>query len=226
MGRTYYTLIGSLPALPKHFADDVAPLPQLQFEERWRMLDPRDERQLQQLADFIVWDRQPPDRTDDDVVRRYGELMSELSDPLLIEMVSWRMELRTIVCGLRRRRLGFEPPIGVGSVARHVARNWKHPHFRLESHYPWVVDVARLLDGDAPLELERRLMEIRWQHVTQLSNRYSTQPFSFASLVLYLVRREIVLRWQRRDEQAGRQKFQQLLGDAMGKYARLFEPQT
>lgn len=222
MSRSYYTLIGSLPALPAHFADDATPLTQLQFEERWRMLDPRDEKQLQQLADFVVWDRQPPDRTDEDVVRRYGELTFELTEPLLHEMVTWRMELRTIICGLRRRRLGKEPPIGVGTIAGHIARNWKHPYFHLESRFPWIVDVARGLESASMLELERLLMDVRWQHVTQLMHRYSTQPFSFASLVVYLVRREIVQRWQRRDEHGGREKFQELLDDAMGDYGQLF----
>ena len=78
---TYYTLIGSLPALPSRFDDSQrVPISELRLEARLKMLEPRDAEIVEAMADFLVWERQPLELTDDDVWRRYDRFMETIHD--------------------------------------------------------------------------------------------------------------------------------------------------
>ena len=69
----YYTLIGSLPALPPHFEQaERVPISWPQLSERLKMLQPRDAEVLDELSDFLTWERQPLERTDQQVVDRFN----------------------------------------------------------------------------------------------------------------------------------------------------------
>ena len=51
-------------------------------------------------------------------------------------------------------------------------------------------------------ELERRKLEIIWRKANRLAQEHD--PFSFESVVLYLIRWEAVYRWTRRDPSVGK----------------------
>jgi len=217
----YYTLIGSLPALPTHFEEaQRVPISRLALEERMKLLDAEAADVVRQMVDFLAWERQPLDRTDEDVCRHYGHFMQSAQDRFARRWIEEAMTLRTIVSALRRRRLGLGAPPGVGPVADHVARNWTHPDFRLATRFPWIADVAAQLGGDAPFDLERTLLGIQWKCAKRLADQYQ---FTFEAVVLYLIRWEIVSRWTARDAAAGQEKFQRLVAEAMGRYANMFE---
>ncbi len=218
--RQYYMLMGSLPALPAHFEDAKRlPISQLRLDNRLRMLHDQDAVVVAQICDFLMWDRQPADRTDEEVTLRYNQYMASVEDPFAREFIDTRMTLRTVVSALRRKRLGLGPPIGVGWVAKHIAQHWRTPQFRLAWKLPWIVQVQEQLNNDSPLELERLLLSVVWQHATRLAETYQ---FSLEAVVLYIIRWEIVSRWMSHDAAVGREKFQSLLSEALGKHAQLF----
>jgi hypothetical protein len=219
--KNYYTLIGSLPALPAHFEDaERVPISSRRLDERLKMLDPDAAEVIRQLGDFLLWDRQPLDRTDDEFCSHYERITARVNHRFVRDLIEQVMTRRTIVSGLRRRRLGLGPPVGVGWVARHIAGHWSHPDFRLAARFPWIAQVDGQLGGDSPFELERILLGIAWKHAKQLADQYQ---FSFEAVLLYLIRWEIVYRWTRRDAKAGQEKFEQLAAEAMGEYASMFE---
>lgn len=216
----YYTLMGSLPALPRHFEDaDRVPISELRLTERLKMLEPRDAEVIEEMAEFLVWERQPLELTDKNVVRRYNRFMDSINNPFARELVQRAMTNRTIIAGLRSRRLQLEPPPGVDTVAGHIARNWNHPEFRLGGRFPWISEVDALLNGESPFDLERKTLDIGWQHVGRLAEQYH---FTFEAVVIYLIRWEMVYRWTRHDAQVGQDKFEQLVSEAMGEYAEMF----
>ena len=216
---TYYTLIGSLPALPKHFAEaDRVPISQLQLAERLKLLTAQDAQIVEKITDFLVWERQPLEQSDEEVVRHYVALAEEL-DRFSRELIQYAMSVRTILAGLRCRRLQREPPEGIAPLATHIAKNWQHPDFQLGSQFPWISDVDTQLRGDAPFDLEKTKLDIAWRRAKRLADQYH---FTFEAVLLYLIRWEIVFRWTQRSEEAGTRKFEHLVSQAMGPYANMF----
>ena len=214
----YYMLVASLPAMPRSFEVERVPINRIRLEDRLGMLELEDARVVGQVQDFLLWDRQPRDRTDDEVIVRYDRLMREIDNPLVRHVVSFRMDVRTIVSAIRRRRLSLPPPSGVGQWVNRIAKNWSRPDFNLGHVNPWVIELDRLLGGD-PLEDERRLLDVTWTHWSRLADRYH---FSFEAVVLYLARWEIIDRWTRLDPAAGAQRFDGLVTEALGEHADIF----
>lgn len=224
MSAPYYTLIGSLPPLPRHFElAERVPISQLQLRQRLKMLEPTDAEVIYAIRDFLMWERQPLERTDDDVMWHYIQLFETVSNRFARDLIRHAMTTRTIIAGLRCRRLRRGPPVGVTPVAAQIAREWKHPDFRLGGQFPWIGEVDAQLNGDAPFHVELTKLNIIWRHATRLTEQHD--PFSFEAVVLYLMRWEVVYRWTRRDATAGQQKFERLVSEAMGEFAGMFEGQ-
>jgi hypothetical protein len=171
------------------------------------------------MRNFLVWERQPLERTDDDVARHYTEFMNTIEDRFARETIEHAMTVRTIIAALRCRRLQRDPPPAPAAIAARIARSWSHPDFRLGYQFPWIATVESQLNGDTPFDLERTKLNIIWQHAKRLADRCQ---FTFEAVVLYLIRWEVVYRWTRRDARVGQEKFNQLVSEAMGRYADMF----
>ncbi|MEM9656927.1 MAG: DUF2764 family protein [Planctomycetota bacterium] len=218
---TYYTLVGSLPALPGHFEQaERMPISALRLRSRLKMLEPDDATVVEEITEFLAWERQPLELTDKDVGERYDRFMRTIPDPFALSLIEQVMTIRTIIAGLRCRRLEQEFSLSSPPVAGQIARNWSHPDFRLGGRFPWILEVDALLTSDAPFELERKILDIAWTYVSRLAERFH---FTFEAVVLYLMRWEILYRWIQRDAAAGQAKFDRLVAEAMGEYAELFD---
>ncbi len=222
MPRTtkYYTLVGSLPALPLHFEDaERLPISQLQLDERLKMLEPHDAEVIEEISEFLVWERQPLERTDEEVLRRYDQFMETVDNRFAQELIRQAMIIRTVIAGLRCRRLGLEPPRGIAPVAAQIARQWNHPDFRLGTRLPWIGEVDAQLNSDSPFDVERQKLDIVWRQAKQMADQYH---FTFEAVVLYLIRWETLYRWLHRDAVVGQEKFELLVAEAMGEYTDMF----
>lgn len=204
----YYSLVASLPHMPRSFEIERVPISRIQLQQRLKLLGDRDKSTVEQVQGFLLWDRQRPERTDDEVQMEYDRLMKSISNSLVRDIINHRMDVRTITCALRRRRLGLESAAAVGQHTDHIRKNWQHPDFRLVREHPWIPHVRESLDAGEPLEVERQLLGATWNRWVQLADQFY---FSFETILLYLARWEIVDRWTRLDETAGRQKFDELL---------------
>ncbi len=218
--HNYYTLIGSLPALPTSFDRvDQVPISRLKLIERLKMLEPEDVELLQIILDFLAWERQPIERTDTEVLEHYNKFMERVDNRVAREYIEYTMTLRTILAGLRRRRLKQDPPLGIRPWADNIARNWEHPDFRLGGKFPWITKLDELLCSDKPMGVEWFRLNLVWQRLQKLSEEHF---FSFEAVLIYHKRWELVDRWTQRDAEKGRQRFEELLEQAMGNYSQLF----
>jgi hypothetical protein len=217
--RSYYTLIASLPNLPPRFEVDRAPITRPRLEERLRLLHPDDAKVIDQVAAFLAWDRQPLDRTDEEVIARHDELMRTISNPLLRELIDNRMDVRTIVSAVRRRRAGSPPPKGVGQWVDQIRRNWNHPEFNLQGRYPWIGEFERLTAEGNVGQAQHLMFSMRWKAWSRMAERYT---FSFEAIILYLARWEIIERWTTQNAESGRQRFEQLITETLGEYVNLY----
>ena len=195
------------------------PISPLKLDERLKMLEPHDARVIDEMSNFLVWERQPLEQTDEAILRRYDKFNHEVDNRFARELISHTMAIRTIFAGLRCRRLQLEPPQGVAPIAAQIAKNWNHPDFRLGAQYPWISEVDRQLNGDAPFDLERMRIELLWRRLHRLAEEHF---FTFEAVVLYLMRWELVYRWTQRDAEVGQRKFERLVTDAMGEFANMF----
>jgi hypothetical protein len=219
VSRSYYMLIASLPNLPPHFDVEQIPIKRPLLVERLRMLHPADARVINQVIAFLAWDRQPLDRTDQEVFATYRRLMATISNALLREVIEIRMNYRTIIAALRRRRVGQSAPPGVGPWVDQIRRNFQHPTFQLHGRYPWIEPLDRLLAEADPMRAQHLLFDVSYR---QWSRRAEQFTFCFEALILYLVRWDIIERWTSRDAEVGRQRFEKLITETLGDYAHLF----
>lgn len=222
-GGDYYMLMTSLPALPKRFDAGPAPITWQRLRERWTLLSDADRGVLDRIADSFLWDRQPLGRTDDEVIRDYEELLREVPSPVVREVVTVRMEVRTVVSALRRRASGLGPP-KFGRWADTIRRNWARPDLGLGARLRWVPELVRLLESGDAIEVERAILGVVWDRWTRLAEQVNY--FSFESVVIYLSKRDVVARWANLDADRGKTRFDQLVTEALGENADLFGPGT
>ena len=221
-GNKYYTLVGSLPHLPRHFAEaERVPISQHVLQERLQMLTPRHSRIMEEMVDFLAWERQPIELTDESVLQHFRKFMNTVDSRFATDLIQYTMSVRTVLAALRRRRLDLDPPPGIAPLAARIAQHWNHPDFHLGAQFPWIATVDAQLCGDSPFEVERALFEIMWRHAKRLADDHH---FDFEAVVLYLIRWELVYRWTRRNADLGMQKFELLATKTMGEFAELFPP--
>ncbi len=211
----YYMLVASLPRMPPTFEVEQVPITAHRLRQRLRLLGSRDAAMVEQVQRFLHWDRQPVERTDQDIEQEYERLMQEISAPMARKIISFRMEVRTITSALRRRRLGLPPLRGVGQWSDHIQRHWQKSDFQLSHAHPWILTVLRHLEAKNPLQVERHLLLATWTQWSRWADEYH---FCFESILLYLARWEIVDRWTRLNADFGKRRFDTLLDEALGEY--------
>ena len=211
-------LITSLPALPPHFEVARNPIPLDRLRDRLAMLHEQDTAVLERLLDFFDWDRQPLNRTDEEFIDHFERLKPTIDNRLIRQIVDDRMEIRTIISGLRLRKSGADPPTGPEPWAIDIKRSWTHPDFQLQNRHPWVSQFRELTEAGDVLEAERLQLSVSWKYWSQLATRYH---FTFESVILYLARWEIIDRWTSRDAAKGRERFEQLIAETLGEHGKL-----
>ncbi|HBE71219.1 MAG TPA: DUF2764 domain-containing protein [Planctomycetaceae bacterium] len=213
----YFTLIASLPNLPRHFDVEHLPITRQSLKERLEMLTPEDRALQKQLAEFFDWDRQPLDRSDNEFARELARIET-IEHSLIRRIVRSRMEVRTIVSALRRRLAGGTGPVPVGSLAEHIARNWDDPTFKLGSRLPWVERFSSCLIAGDTMNAEQTLLGHTWQAWCTLATEFT---FSFEAVILYVARWEILYRWHSRNVSNGQQRFDSMIEETLGGHAEL-----
>ena len=219
LGRSYHTLIASLPPLPPRFDVRRDPISAPRLEQRLRLLEDVDAAVIDQWRGFLLWDRQPLDRTDDEFIAKYAELTCNISNATLREMIEIRVDIRTIVSALRLRRAGMPFTTGVGQWVEHIRRNYTEPQFKLAGQYSWIGKFDQLLAAGDALGAERLLLSTNYQQWSRMAERYT---FSFEAILLYLARWEIIDRWTSCNFEAGKLRFESILQETLGDYAQLF----
>jgi hypothetical protein len=223
--RQYYTLIASLPYLPRFDRAERLPITRERLRERRRMLEPDDAELVERAVRFLAWHRQAVDRTDAEMVadyRRMAALMEE--EPALMNMFEFRVDQRTIMAALRRRQRGLPAPTpgkpwGVGRWVRHIERNWDAPNFKLSAVHPWIPQAREYLEAGESLALERLLFSRAWDRWDRMAQG---DTFGFEALVAYLFKWDILIRWLSYDRDGAKTRFEELLLEVTGEQDRLF----
>jgi hypothetical protein len=214
-------LVSSLPALPPRFEVERLPISLERLQGRLRMLEPEDATQVNRMLDILAWSRQVVETTDADVVKRYGALMRDVTNPLVCEVLGVGMDVRMVVAALRRRRHGLGAPVvGLGQWFGHVRRHFNQLDFGLGHVLPWLPQFDQLLEHEDVLTLYREVLGNTWAYVRKRMQDYDS--FSFEAVVLYIARWDIMHHWQQLQAERGQAVFESLVTEAMGEYAKLY----
>jgi len=220
----YTTLISSLPHPGVLFGATQTPLSRLKLDERLNMLEEDHLRLLRRVERSLLWSHQPIGRRDDEIIDNARRLLAEVDNPLLRELVEYRLEMRTAVAALRRRQRGEDAPDprtpwGFGRWVDHIRRHWSEPAFRLQGVFPWLPRAHQLMQEGDTLALERLLLDVAWQHLGRAS---AGHHFDFEAVVIYLLRWSIIQRWVHYDAEIAARRFASLVDEGLGEYAELF----
>jgi len=221
LGKTeYYTLLASLPAMPRDFHKPRVPISEPRLRARLHMLSGQDAHVLWQLSTFLRWEQQPREQTDIDVCRAYERILAELDNPLCREIIEFLMDIRFLTAALRTRRQGRSPSTCMGRWGQQIRRNWDAPGFGLQLRYPWLDELAKLWNEQQIMAAQQLLTEVVWAFLLRLAERYY---FDFEAVMVYLARWDIIHNWLSHDLEQGRQRFDELIEEALGDYAAIFE---
>ena len=216
----YYMLISSLPPLPPSFEVDRLPITAERLQDRLRMLESEDAREIGQMIEILRWSRQFEEPNDTAVVQRYAELMQGVTNQLVREVLTLGMDVRMITTALRRRRRGLGPPaIGIGRWLEHIRRHFNQPDLGLGHVFPRIAEYERLLEQGDVLNLHRGLLQATWAYLKRRADDYY---FSFEAVVLYVARWNIIRQWQELQAERGRPIFEALVTEALGEYADIY----
>lgn len=219
--KGYYTLITSLPHLPRFDKAERLPITRERLLQRLKMLDSEDYKLAEMLANFIAWRRQPVGRTNDEIVSIYNQGVKLIFESKLLKpLFELSINQKTIMTALRRREKGLPRPNagefwGVGPLVSHIEHNWDKPFFKLQSTCPWIVQAENYLHDGELLKLEHLLANLIWNKLEfVLVKNY----FGFEVVVAYLLKWDILQQWLSYNTEEAKSRFDELVLETINEY--------
>ena len=214
---TYIALVSSLPSSERLFASKLPPLSRLRLERRLSVLTPEDRGMLADIEGVVRWSAYDMDATGAQAMARARTLLARLESETLRAIVMERLDLRTIIAALRKRRQGQGAPAkpwGFSRLTRHIIANWSDRTFKLENRMPWLPDAVTLLEERDPLGLERHMLDVTFRQLRRHAGRHL---FDFEAVVIYVLKWNIFDRWAHADGRAATSRFETLTHQAFSR---------
>ena len=224
-GQPYYTLLASLPPLPRFDQTDRLPITRERLAQRRSMLTAEDLELYERAAEFLAWQRQSATRTDQEMIAKFKEMEKRIALPTLQSIFNFPIDQRTIMAALRRRLRGLPAPStgepwNVGRYVNHIERNWDHPDFKLGVVYPWISQARAYLEAGETLALERLLKNTLWDHVDRLVPAYE---FGFSAVLVYIIKWDILERWLFYNIEEAKVRFDELVTEVTDEQPKIFD---
>ncbi|MEP2703884.1 MAG: hypothetical protein ABJQ71_00190 [Roseibium sp.] len=214
----YIALMTSLPHLGNLFARKEVPISDYRLRQRLSMLETDHEALLKEIIAVTTWAGVSSLEEDLDVITRALKVIDKLQDyPDLQHLVSGRMETRTIIAALRKRRDGQEAAgdirsWGFGRWCSMIKSNWSDPGFGLSHFMPWIAEAHRLMQSGDHISMERLALR---QVFEQLDHYDRTHKFDFEAVCVYVQRWVVVERWTRYNTVDARTRLETLVAAAL-----------
>lgn len=219
--KGYYTLVASLPHLPRFDKADRLPISRERLLQRLKMLDSEDYKLAEIAAEFIAWRRQPVGRTNAEILSIYNRGVNLIFESKLLKpLFELPINQKTIMTALRRREKGLPRPNsgelwGVGPLVQHIEHNWDKPFFKLHSLYPWITQAQTYLHEGELLKLEYLLAQLTWNRLEfVLIKNY----FGFEVIAAYLLKWDILQQWLSYNIEKAQARFDELVLETIDEY--------
>ena len=223
--QPYFTLLASLPPLPRFDQTERLPITRERLVQRLSMLTDRDAQLYEHAADFLAWQRQSATRTDEEMITNFKKMQEHMALSMLQSIFDFPIDQRTIMAALRRRFRGLSAPVadepwGVGRYVKHIERNWDQPNFKLNAIYPWIPKARTHLEAGETLALERLLKNTLWDHVDRSVPPYE---FGFSAVLVYIIKWDILDRWLSYDIEDAKVRFDELVTEVTDEQPKIFD---
>ncbi len=147
----------------------------------------------------------------------YYKVCAASSSRLLREWSNTDRIIRNIVAATLARQQGVAIDtvvVGEDSVTESLSRS-SAADFGLRAEFPFVEQlVAAVADEHNMIEKERKIDNIRWAELSELS---TFDYFDLNAVIAYLVKVNMVARWAALDRKVGREMFDRLVSELNGK---------
>lgn len=210
--RDYYTLVASLPHLPRFDKAERLPISRERLLQRMTMLEPKDLKLAYEAAEFIAWRRQPIGRTNQEVIASYNRFVGKIFEsPLLRTLFEFSVNQRTIMAALRLRKMGYSRPTrpwGAGHLVRHIEHHWEDATFKLGNVFPWIEQAKMYLKEGESLKLDYLLMNLMWDKLDWLLFK---SFFGFEVVLAYLLKWDMIQQWLAYNKVAAKARFEEMV---------------
>ena len=213
----YVMLLSSLPYHGTLFSAKVTPLSRIRLQQRLSLLEPEDLQEVDAMAGLLDWYRHPVQKSDAEIVKLAKQVIPQLRSPFACELLSWRLEMRTLIAALRRRRDGEEITVaedewGYGRWLTHINKYWDEPYFRLEGVYPWLPEAVMFMEQGDQVALERLMLEKVWKYLQRMEDGH---VFDYERVLIYLFRWDLVGRWTVANGATAEARYADLVGEGL-----------
>lgn len=213
--KDYYTVVASLPFLPYFAYAERLPLTRLRLEQRLRMLEAHETRQIYQAEQLVGWRLSAQKLGSRNFMPYATKALQTIEQPALRNFVEYRLELQTVLAALRLRHAQRDVSEsranwGIGRWVSHIESHWDAPDFRLGSIYPWISEAGKLLAAGDAVGLERLMMDIVWRHLSSLGD---VNPFGFEPITAFVFKWDILQSWLIHDASNAKQRFHKLMDE-------------
>jgi hypothetical protein len=222
--QPYYTLLASLPPLPRFDQTERLPITRERLHQRLSMLTPDDARLFRHAAEFLTWQRQTATRTDQEMIVKFKKMEEHIAQSKLRSILDFPIDQLTIMVALRRRFRGLQAPAsgepwGVGRYVNHIEQNWEEPHYKLSAVYHWIPQARAHLEAGETLALERLLKNTLWDHVDRSVPPYE---FGFSAVLAYIIKWDILDLWLSYNIEDAQVRFDELIAEVTDEQPEIF----
>ncbi|RUR08348.1 DUF2764 family protein [Legionella sp. km772] len=196
MSKEFITIASSLPRIGDSFRIAEPPISRLQLEKRLKLL-PDEYASLLFKIEFLVWQSWfKPKYSVLELQKVYKEV-HQIDSLFIQELIDWYLNLRSLMAALRLRQVQQEPPNEpneewISSNKQQLIAHWHEPDFGLKAIYPWLNTINNALAQKDTARVEEFLLTYLWQY---LLRKEIGHYFDFESLVIYLLRWDLVNYW-------------------------------
>jgi len=217
-------LMASLPPHPLSLWDlKNKPVSRIHLERRLTLLNDTDRQQLEQIESVLHWSKVDAENNSDAIIAAETDRIIKSSNlELLKDVIAWRMEVRTLVTAIRRRKLGGGAPLknelwGYGQVLPFIRKNWQIEDFSLSHRFAWIQQANTLFETEQCVELEKLLLKLSWQYYETIGRAHY---FDFEAVVIYVLRWNIINRWAQSNQEIAMRQFEMLVDNGLGDFLK------
>lgn len=154
---------------------------------------------------------------EDQLATLYYNYACQNSNEFVRDFFTFMLNVKNIIIGHQSRKFGFELSqtiVGDNDIA-HIIRNSTTKDFGLAGELEYLDEVLRLADESNLYERELKLDKLIWNY---LEEQAFFHYFTVERVFAYLIRTDILDRWEKIRKENGEEIFRQAIGTIKGAY--------
>lgn len=148
----------------------------------------------------------------------YEHIAAQTPNEFLGKWFKFELDLNNIISGINCRNYDYEIKeqlIGQNDVNESIIKRNPVRDFGLMKEYPFLENLLYLYDYSNIFDREQKIDEYKWQFLDENETFFY---FTIEKIISYLIKLQILERWQALDEEAGQKQFDTIIKNLSEKY--------